>query len=34
VLRAGADVAAVVSDIVTSADPRMQARRWVDAAVA
>jgi thiamine-phosphate pyrophosphorylase len=34
VLGAGADVAAVVSDIVTSADPRMQARRWVDAAVA
>lgn len=34
VLNAGADVAAVVSDIVTAADPGMQARRWLDAAAA
>lgn len=34
VLKAGADVAAVVSDIVTAADPGMQARRWLDAAAA
>jgi thiamine-phosphate pyrophosphorylase len=34
VLRAGADVAAVVSDILTAADPAMQAQRWVDVAAA
>jgi thiamine-phosphate pyrophosphorylase len=34
VLRAGADVAAVVSDIAAAADPGMQARRWIDVAAA
>jgi len=34
VLRAGADVAAVVSDILRAADPGMQAQRWVDVAAA
>jgi thiamine-phosphate pyrophosphorylase len=34
VLQAGADVAAVVSDILGAADPAMQARRWVEAAAA
>jgi thiamine-phosphate pyrophosphorylase len=34
VLRAGADVAAVVSDIVTAVDPGLQARRWVELAAA
>jgi thiamine-phosphate pyrophosphorylase len=34
VFGAGADVAAVVSDILTAADPGMQARRWVEAAAA
>jgi thiamine-phosphate pyrophosphorylase len=34
VLKAGADVAAVVSDIVAAGDPEMQARRWVEAAAA
>jgi thiamine-phosphate pyrophosphorylase len=34
VLGAGADVAAVVSDIVAAADPEAQARRWLSAAAA
>lgn len=34
VLNAGADVAAVVTDIVAAADPALQARRWVEAAAA
>jgi thiamine-phosphate pyrophosphorylase len=34
VLAAGADVAAVVSDIVAAADPEGQARRWLSAAAA
>jgi thiamine-phosphate pyrophosphorylase len=34
VLGAGADVAAVVSDIVAAGDPALQARRWVEAAAA
>jgi thiamine-phosphate pyrophosphorylase len=34
VLSAGADVAAVVSDIVAAADPEAQARRWLSAAAA
>jgi thiamine-phosphate pyrophosphorylase len=34
VLSAGADVAAVVSDILAAADPGTQARRWVEAAAA
>ncbi len=34
VFAAGADVAAVVSDIVTAADPEAQAQRWLAAAAA
>ena len=34
VLAAGADAAAVVSDIVTAADPEAQAQRWLAAAAA
>jgi thiamine-phosphate pyrophosphorylase len=34
VLGAGADVAAVVSDIVAAADPEAQARRWLSVAAA
>jgi thiamine-phosphate pyrophosphorylase len=34
VFQAGADVAAVVSDIVAAGDPALQARRWVEGAAA
>ncbi len=34
VFAAGADVAAVVSDIVTAADPQIRARQWLEAAAA